>query len=125
MALKVCCFHPNCTHVNYLRPFRSSLEGLVRVSNVTIFTPFVSQADSEMAMGSTYLSIMKTKGVAYLKIEDMSYAYFSRFFQSVGSNWPLFCISLLLALDAGIIIWILVCAFKKVYFFLSFFPMLS
>lgn len=82
---------------------------------MTALTPFVSQANTEIAMSSTYIPIMRTRGVAYVAIEDMSYAYFSRFFRSVGSNWPLFCISLLLALDAGIIVWILVCVYSNYF----------
>jgi len=109
LALQTCCFSANCTHINYLKPYTSSTEALNRIPEVTAFTPFVSQANAEIAMSSTYLMLMRTRGVSYLKIQDINYAYFSKFFSSVGSNWPLFCISLLLALDAGIIIWVLDC----------------
>ena len=108
IALGACCFSTNCTQINYLKPYTTRIEALLRIPQVTAMTPFVAKSDADTTMSSVYLPLMKTKGVVYVTISDVSYVYYSRFFRSVGSNWPLFCISLLLALDAGIIVWILV-----------------
>ena len=70
--------------------------------------PFVTASTSKLAVGDVFVGAIPSKGVVYITSEDMSMVYFNRFATSISSNWPLFCISLLLAVDAGIIVWLLV-----------------
>ncbi|XP_065060053.1 uncharacterized protein LOC135687428 [Rhopilema esculentum] len=106
-ALDSCCFHSNCTTINYLKPYTSSLEALEAAKMVTLLAPFATYTGAKTSLTNTFVEFIKSRGVSYIGNEDRSYTSFQRFFASVGSNWPLFGLSLLLALDAGIVIWLL------------------
>ena len=118
-ALDSCCFHSNCTTINYLKPYTSSLEALQVARTVTLLAPFATYTGAKTSLTNTFVEFIKSRGVSYITNEDRSYTSFQRFFASVGSNWPLFGLSLLLALDAGIVIWVLVSSIAQVIAFVS------
>ncbi len=66
------------------------------------------QAGSKEFVGNQYLEFFDTKGVAYVTIKEMNLAHFAKFVSSILSTWPLFLISILMAVDAGILVWLLV-----------------
>ena len=107
-ALGACCFNSSCTNIRYLKPYTTANEVISLLSEVTVTIPVVLYSTAKSATGSTFIPLIKTKGVTYISSEDMSVLYFDKFIRSIVSNWPLFMISLLLALDAGIIVWLLV-----------------
>ena len=74
----------------------------------SVLMPFVTASSAKLAVGDIFISAIPSKGVVYITSEEISMIHFSRFATSISSNWPLFCISLLLAVDAGIIVWLLV-----------------
>ena len=77
----------------------------------SMLMPFVTAATAKLAVGDIFIGAIRSKGVAYITSEEISLIHFNRFATSISSNWPLFCISLLLAIDAGIIVWLLVSQF--------------
>eukprot|EP00112_Aurelia_sp_Birch-Aquarium-sp1_P005385 Seg1611.1 transcript_id=Seg1611.1/GoldUCD/mRNA.D3Y31 product="putative potassium channel protein YugO" protein_id=Seg1611.1/GoldUCD/D3Y31 len=108
-ALGACCFNSSCTNIRYLKPYTTANEVIRLLSEITLTMPLVLYSTAKSATGSTFIPLIKTKGVTYISSEDMSVLYFDKFVRSIVSNWPLFMISMLLALDAGIIVWLLDC----------------
>lgn len=74
----------------------------------TVIMPWVTNSNALATAGDIFIAAMPTKGVVYVTSLDMSMVHFEKFAASIYSNWPLFCISLVLAIDAGIIVWLLV-----------------
>lgn len=105
-ALSVCCY--SCTNIRYLKPYVTNTEGITMFASSSILTPFVTASSAKLAVGDIFIAAIPSKGVAYITSVDKSMLNFKRFASSISSNWPLFCISLLLAIDAGIIVWLLV-----------------
>ena len=105
-ALSVCCY--SCTTIRFLKPYVTTADGVALYTSSTMMMPFVTAATSKLTVGDIFVGAIPTKGVIYITNEDVSMVHFNRFATSISSNWPLFCISLLLAIDAGIIVWLLV-----------------
>ena len=105
-ALSVCCY--SCTKIRFLKPYVTTAEGVALYTSSTMMMPFVTAATAKLTVGDIFVGAIPTKGVIYITNEDVSMVHFNRFATSISSNWPLFCISLLLAIDAGIIVWLLV-----------------
>eukprot|EP00794_Sanderia_malayensis_P019104 gene19104-21019_t len=104
-AIHSCCV--NCSKINYNLKYKTINELLSQVRAATILTPIVSLIGSKSFLNSTYIELFETRGVAYVTTKERNLEYFQKFLDSILSNWPLFLISILLALNAGILIWLL------------------
>ena len=105
-ALSVCCF--SCTKLRFLPAYKTTTEAIMMFGSSTVVMPWVTSSSAMKVAGDIFIAVMPTRGVVYVTSLEMSMIHFQKFATSISSNWPLFCISLILAVDAGIIVWLLV-----------------
>ena len=109
IAFKICC--SNCTKIIYLKPFKDILETTKHFHNsshYSIMLPVLSVLDADTYFTKPFLRLIDTPGVVYVTIDRSAWTTMMNMFNSLTNTWPLFLIILLLAIQGGVIIWILV-----------------
>eukprot|EP00794_Sanderia_malayensis_P011372 gene11372-12557_t len=106
----------------YTEPETKKVVGLIpaQARAATIITPIVSFTGSKSFLDSAFIELLSTRGVAYVTTKETNLDNFVKFGFSILSNWPLFFISVLFALNAGIMIWLLDSCYNEDEFPLSF-----
>ena len=107
-AVSICCY--GCTRIIYLPPYQSAADMFYvdPNSSATIVMPFMSKKDAKSYFGSHYFRLMATPGVVYITKNTDKEKYQKDFAESLIGTWPLILITFLMAVQAGVIIWVLV-----------------
>eukprot|EP00794_Sanderia_malayensis_P019105 gene19105-21021_t len=104
-AFQACCF--GCSRMRYLTPFKTASEAMLRINTATLMLPVITHSSATTVVADTFVKLIPTRGVVFVTNEDKNKLNFNKFLISFFSNWRLFFISFLLAVNAGVIIWIL------------------
>ena len=102
----MCCF--GCVRIEY-HPYIPSIS-IVQLFGkpYTIFAPLFTHANEKTYGLQMFVRVMGTPGVAFVELGHGKEKHLLKMFNAFTASWPLLVFSLLLAFQAGIVIWLTV-----------------
>ena len=91
------------------------MELIIAREDYTMFGPILSGNDGDTYGGRPYVRLMSSPYVYFVTWDKPSTKNLHKLLTALKGAWPLLCVILLLAVEAGILIWLTVREFYKEY----------